>query len=234
MAPAKKALTPAQVRERRARIAAVVLGGVFLLVAVIQVPKLMKQLKGAPSQATAAAPVVSPVTSPGTPVAALTSQNVGAGQLTRFSHFAGKDPFKALVNLTAGAPAQTSTTGSQTPATKLSVVPPPTQPSVAFTQKPTGPTVPAALILYNGKKLTVALGFGFPAKHPMFRLVTLGVDTVRIGLVGGSFSNGKTTLPLQRGHKVSLSDATTGDKFVLRLVKLTTAPAPKATTPPAS
>ena len=38
MAAAKKALTPAQVRERRARIAAVVLGGVFLLVAVIQVP----------------------------------------------------------------------------------------------------------------------------------------------------------------------------------------------------
>ena len=233
MAPAKKALTPAQVRERRARIAAVVLGGVFLLVAVIQVPKLMKQLKGAPSQA-ATAPVVSPVTPPGTAVSAVTSQNVGVGQLTRFSHFTGKDPFKALVNLTAGAPAQTATTGSQTPAAKLSVVPPPTQPSVAFAQKPAGPTVPAALILYNGKKLTVPLGFGFPAKHPLFRLVTLGVDTVRIGLVGGSFANGKTTLPLQRGHKVSLSDSTTGDKFVLRLVKLTTAPAPKATSAPAS
>ncbi len=229
MAAAKKALTPAQVRERRARIAAVVLGGVFLLVAVIQVPKLLKQLKGAPSQA-ASAPVVSPVASPGTPVSAVTTQNVGVGQLTRFSHFTGKDPFKALINLAAaGAPAQTSTTASQTPGTKLSVVPPPTQPAVSFAQKPTGPTVPAALILYNGKKLTVALGFGFPAKHPMFRLVTLGVNTIRIGLVGGSFANGKTTLPLQRGHKVSLSDSTTGDKFVLRLVKLTTAPAPKAT-----
>jgi hypothetical protein len=231
MAVAKKARTPAQVRERRARIAAVVLGGVFLLVAAIQVPKLMKQLKGSSPQT--AAPVVSSVISPGAPVSALASQNVGLGQLNRFSHFTSKDPFKTLVNVTAGAPAQTAT-GNQTPAAKLSVVPPPAQPSVAFAQKPIGPTVPAALILYNGKKLTVPLGFGFPAKHPFFRLVTLGVNTIRIGLVGGSFANGKTTLPLQRGHKVSLSDSTTGDKFVLRLVKLTTAPAPKATTAPAS
>jgi hypothetical protein len=232
MAAVKKALTPAQVRERRARIAAVVLGGVFLLVAVIQVPKLMKQLKGGSSQA--AAPVVSSLTLPGTPVSALASQNVGVGQLTRFSHFSSKDPFKALVNAAAGAPAQTNPTGSQTPATKLSVVPPPAQPSVAFAEKPTGPTVPAALILYNGKKLVVPLGFGFPAKHPLFRLITLGVNTVRIGLVGGSFANGKTSMPLQRGHKVALSDSTTGDKFVLRLVKLTTAAAPKATATPAS
>jgi hypothetical protein len=232
MAAAKKALTPAQVRERRARIAAVVLGAVFLLVAAIQVPKLMKQLKGS-SSPTAAAPVVTPATTPGTPVSALASQPVDTGQLTRFSHFNGKDPFKALVNVAAGVPAQT-TSGSQTPTAKLSVTTPPAQPPVGFTQKSTGPTVPAALILYNGKKLVVPLGFGFPAKHPLFRLVTLGIKTIRIGLVGGSFANGKTTLPLQRGHKVSLSDSTTGDKFVLRLVKLTTAPAPKATTTPAS
>jgi len=177
--------------------------------------------------------VVSQVTSSGTPVSALTSPNVGSGQLSRFSHFASKDPFKALVNIAAGAGAQ-APTGAQTPASKLSVVPPPAQPSVAFAQKPSGPTVPAALILYNGKRLTVPLGFGFPAKHPLFRLVTLGVNSIRIGLVGGSFANGKTTLPLQRGHKVSLSDSTSGDKFVLRLVKLTIAPAPKATTTPAS
>jgi hypothetical protein len=228
MAAAKKARTPAQVRERRARIAAVVLGGVFLLVAAIQGPKLMKQLKGSSPQATA--PVISPVTSSGTPVSALTSPSIGVGQLSRFSHFTSKDPFKTLVDVAA---AQTAT-GSQTPASKVSVVPPPAQPSVAFAQKPSGPTVPAALILYNGKRLVVPLGFGFPAKHPLFRLVTLGVNTIRIGLVGGSFANGKTTLPLQRGHKVSLSDSTTGDKFVLRLVKLTIAPAPKATTTPAS
>ena len=233
MAGAKKARTPAQVRERRARIAAVVLGVVFLGVAAIQVPKLMKQLKGGGGPAQAAEPVVSAGPSPGTPVSALTAQNVGVGQLTKFSHFNSKDPFKALVNAAAGAPAQTAA-GSQGAATKLSVVPPASQPPVAFAEKPTGPTVPAALILYNGKRIVVPLGFGFPAKRPLFRLITLGVDTARIGLVGGSFANGKTTLPLHRGHKVSLSDSTTGDKFVLRLVKLTTAPAPKASTTPAS
>jgi hypothetical protein len=231
MAAAKKARTPAQVRERRARIAAVVLGVVFLGVAAIQVPKLMKQLKGA-GAAQATEPVVSAGASGGTPVSA-TAQNVGVGQLTRFSHFEGKDPFKALISTAAGAAAQTAA-GSQSAPAKLAVVPPPAQPSVAFAEKPTGPTVPAALILYNGKKIVVPLGFGFPAKRPVFRLITLGVDTARIGLVGASFADGKTTLPLHRGRKVSLSDSTTGDKFVLRLVKLTTAPAPKASKAPAS
>jgi hypothetical protein len=230
MAGQKKALNPAQVRERRARIAAVVLGGVFLLVAAIQVPKLLKQLNGGPSQSAAPAES-SPAASSGTPVAAFASRNVGIGQLNRFSHFNSKDPFKALVNAAAGA-AHQGASGSEGAPSKLSVVPPATQPSVAFAQKPTGPTVPAALILYNGKRIVVPLGFAFPAKHPLFRLVTLGVNTIRIGLVGGSFADGKTTLPLARGHKVSLSDSTTGDKFVLRLVKLPTAPAPKATTPP--
>ena len=135
---------------------------------------------------------------------------MGTGQLTRFSHFDSKDPFKPLVNAAVGVPAQT-TPGGQ-PGAKLSVVPPPTQPPVAFAEKPTGPTVPAALILYNGKRLIVPLGFGFPAKRPLFRLVTLGVNTVRIGLVGGSFADGKTTLPLApraQGLALELDDAAT-------------------------
>ena len=207
MAAPKKALTPAQVRERRARIAAVVLGGVFLLVAAIQVPKLLKQLKGG-GNTQAAGAVISPAVSPGTPVSALAARNVGVGQLTRFSHFAGKDPFKPLVNAAVGVPAQT-TPGGQPANPKLAVVPQPTQPPVAFAQKPTGPTVPAALILYNGKRLIVPLGFGFPAKHPLFRLVTLGVNTVRIGLVGGSFADGKTSTaarPRAQGLAVGLDD----------------------------
>ena len=89
--------------------------------------------------------------------------------------------------------------------------------------------MPAALILYNGKRQVVALGAGFPAKRPMFRLVSLGLKNVRIGLIGGSFANGKTTLALVRNRKVTLADSTTGDNFALRLVRLTTAPAPVAT-----
>ena len=89
--------------------------------------------------------------------------------------------------------------------------------------------MPAALILYNGKRQIVALGVGFPAKQPMFRLVSLGLKNVRIGLIGGSFANGKTTLALLRNRKVTLADSTSGDTFVLRLLRLTTAPAPVAT-----
>jgi hypothetical protein len=63
----------------------------------------------------------------------------------------------------------------------------------------------------------------------MFRLVSLGLKSVRIGLIGGSFGDGKTTLALVRNRKVTLADSTSGGTFVLRLIRLTTAPAPVAT-----
>ncbi len=62
----------------------------------------------------------------------------------------------------------------------------------------------------------------------MFRLVSLGLKSVRIGLIGGSFGNGKTTLALVRNRKVTLADSTNGGTYVLRLLRLTTAPAPVA------
>lgn len=233
MAP-KKPLSPAQARERRAKIAAIVLGIVFLGVAAVQGPKLMKQLSGKPADVVPAV-AETPASSGGAP--SLASSGIATGQLARFGRFALKDPFHALVkNAAPGA------TGASGPAGagQVSVVPgakPPAS-TATFSQTPGatapgGPVVPAALILYNGKKQVVVIGGTFPAKAPVFRLVSLSLKTVRIGLVGGSFANGKTTLPLPRGRKIKLSNSSTGATFVLQLVKLTTAVKPKAAAPPA-
>ena len=225
----KKARTPAEVRDRRGKIAAAVLGVVFLGVAAIQGPKLMKQLKGGGSPAPVAVAAPSSTSSSTSGVSATVAMTASTGQLTRFSLFAAKDPFKALV--TAGA-AQDATVTTSKPAGTTTTGQAGAAASATFTQTParTRRTVPAALILLNGKRHVVALGFAFPARAPLFRLVSLGVKLVRVGLVGGTFANGRSTLPLRQGEKVTLANSTTGAHYVLRLVRLTATPAPLPTT----
>jgi hypothetical protein len=231
VAPPKKR-TPAQVRDRRAKIAAVVLGVVFLGVGAIQGPKLLKQLHPSVPAAEDSAP---PPSSLGGS-ASLAAVTLAPGPLRRFTTFAIRDPFKAQVSANANAGGGGSgATGASGAAKKAAGATGATGPAATFTETATGGgatpvrTVPAALILYNGKRQLVPLGMGFPKKKPMFRLVSLGLKNVRIGLIGGSFANGKTTLALAQNRKVTLADSTNGGKFVLRLLRLTTAPAPVAT-----
>jgi hypothetical protein len=237
VAPPKKR-TPAQVRDRRAKIAAVVLGAVFLGVGAIQGPKLLKELHpSAPSAVDSAPPPSSSSSSAGS--ASLAAVTLAPGQLRRFTTFAIRDPFKAQVAAgSTGSGGSSPAPGATPKAAGANGTT--TSPAATFTETSTGAgatptrTVPAALILYNGKRQLVPLGMGFPKKKPMFRLVSLGLKNVRIGLIGGSFANGKTTLALAQNRKVTLADSTSGGKFVLRLLRLTTAPAPVATPPAGS
>jgi hypothetical protein len=243
MAPPKKP-TPAQARERRSKIAAVVLGVAFLGVTAVQGPKLLKALHSGSSAPEAAAAQTSATQSSTAPAgsastATLASATLATGQLTSFATLPPKDPFKALVSATdsstgaSGATGNAATAGSQTPAV---VTPAAGASGATFTETPATPpaaarpTVPAALIVFNGRNQVVALGAGFPKKHPVFRLVSLALNTVEIKLIGGSFANGKTTLVLTRHAKTVLSDSTSGGRFVLTLVKLTTTTPPKAST----
>ena len=127
MAAPKKALSPAQVRERRSKIAAVVLGVVFLGVAGIQGPKLLKQLSGKHAAATAAGASTSATSggaqsvADGTP--SLAAQSFVTGQLSHFARFAMKDPFHAQVK-TIGPAASVVTGASGAAGGSLAVVPP--------------------------------------------------------------------------------------------------------------
>src|SRR6266436_5416372 len=100
--------TAAQLREKRSKTLAIAFSGVFLVVLVIQGPKLMKMLHGgsAPSGGTVAGalpaganPTAPSATASGSAVAA-----VADGHLGNLSRFAFKDPFRALVSGASTAP----------------------------------------------------------------------------------------------------------------------------------
>jgi hypothetical protein len=257
MAPRRP--SPAQVRDRRARIAAVALGGVFLLIAVIQGPKLLKMLHGSSSSAIPA-PAASSAPAPGKPVsfssgASSPSLGVGGGQLQGFSLLAPKDPFHSQLPAapTAGSAAAAAppkkpatkkpATKPKTPATKTTptpataTAPPGQQPStgsVTFvTPAPTGR--PVAIVKMNGRKQIVPKGGMFPLAEPLFRVVALGPRRVQIGLVTGSFADGSRVLKLRRGHKLTLVDTTNGSRYVILFVQSTRAElnltAPSGTVP---
>lgn len=225
---AAKKLTAQQQRDRRAKIMLAVLGVVFLGVLAIQVPKLLKGGGGS------AAPPPPATTTPA-PTVALASAASASSQLTHFTRFAPKDPFKPGVKeVSSGGSSSTGASSSGTSTTPQQ--PKPTQPkqpkptplTIDVTQsKPVpAPTVPAALLRVNGKKTVLALGATFPAKAPMFRVVALGQKAIWIELIAGSLSNGKQTVRIDFGRKVTLKNVTVGTKLVLSLVKPTTAPAP--------
>lgn len=208
---AAKKLTPAQQRDRRAKIMLAVLGVVLVIVLGVQLPKF---LGGSKNAAGTTPPVTTPTaTTASAPSAALASAPT---QLQHFTRFAAKDPFK--VGYTP--PAATTPTATTPKQAKKPL-------TINITQSaPSVATVPAALMMVNGKKHVVALGAVFPKKSPMFRIVALSQKSIWIELVAGSFPNGKQTLKIDRGSKVTLDNVTADLKFVLSLVKPTTAPAP--------
>ena len=209
---AAKKLTPAQQRDRRAKIMLAVLGVVLVIVLGVQLPKFLGGSKNA-AGTTPPAATTPTATTPSPTSASLASAPT---QLQHFTRFAAKDPFKVGYTPPA-ATTPTSTTPKQTKK-PLTINITQSAPSIA--------TVPAALMMVNGKKHVVALGAVFPKKSPMFRIVALSQKSIWIELVAGSFPNGKQTLKIDRGSKVTLDNVTADLKFVLSLVKPTTAPAP--------
>ena len=212
---AAKKLTPAQQRDRRAKIMLAVLGVVLVIVLGVQLPKF---LGGSKNAADTTPPVTTPAAAAATPTAAALAS--APTQLQHFTRFAAKDPFKAGYIPPAGDPSTTPTTTNPNDKQKSLTI------NVTQSPPPAAPTVPAALMMINGKKRVVALGATFPQKAPMFRIVALSQKSIWIELVAGSFPNGKQTLKIDRGRKVTLDNVTADLKFVLSLVKPTTAPAP--------
>src|SRR5579862_2131851 len=251
---ARRRVTAAQARDRRSKKIAIALAGVFLVVCVVQVPKLMKQLRKAPpapvETSTTTTPSVSASAAPGT------SGGVTATtQLAAFSLLPAKNPFQALVagptgsgtsggssSSASGAKGSPSApkTSASTPASEKSAGTPASEKTPSSAQKPAKSSVPtvkfsvkppnAALIKTNGHGEVVAIGGGgFPSSQPMFKIVSLAKNKkgkrigVKITVLGGSFAGGDPTLVLAKGQKVTLADESDGSRYVIEVVRLTTA-----------
>jgi hypothetical protein len=249
-------LTAAQAKQAKQKKLVILLGLVFVVVAAVQGPRLLKQLHPKPAGMAAPAPGSVPATAGATGSAPAPA---ASGQLHTFSHLKLKDPFKALVTIPV-APADSSTPSgdaakSEATAAKTATETTPKAPKPATEPAASGtvsfsaaaPPPNAAIVTTNGKKQLVYVGDGFPTADPVFRLVALANKAVRVGVLGGSFTNGVPTIKVARGRTITLANQADGSRYVIKLVRLTTAapkpvpakgaspapatPAPAATTP---
>jgi hypothetical protein len=241
-------LTAAQAKAAKQKKLVILLGVIFLVVGGVQGPKFWKQLHPKPAGEAAPTPGSVPAAA-GTPTAAASA--AAPGQLQTFRHLKLKDPFKALVTVPVGdngssapaasTPEEKPSTPEEKPAAPKQPEPEPKQPKTPAEPAASGtvsfsaakPPPNAAIVTTNGRKQLVYIGDGFPTADPVFRLVALAKKAVRVGVLGGSFTSGLPTIKLARGEPVTLANEADGTRYVIKLVRLTTAapkPEPTSTT----
>lgn len=230
-----KAFDP-RAKAKRQKIVAGVLGLVLVGVLIFQAPTILGMFGGS-SSATASEPVATtqptPVatpapTTPGVPAAPAPGTSTGSaslvdsdpaptatdGQLVSFDRFESKDPFVQQLDDTpngqASSPSVPAITGAKTkdPDQDGANEQPAPQPT---------PATDEATMSVNGVKQEVPIGGTFPADDPIFKLVSVGKRTAKIGIVGGSYANGSQTITLTKGGKpVTLMNTADGTTYVLR------------------
>ena len=150
------------------------------------------------------------------------------GQLISFGRFLSKDPFKQGVappstsDGSAPAGGGTGSTGSGG-SNGGTVVPPPTGTGGGGGGSGGGgsfTTASSANIRVNGVTESVKRDTPFPASDPLFQLVSLTNTTAKIGLVAGSFSNGKKTVTLKLGKVLTLVSEPDGLRYRLKLISV--------------
>ncbi len=229
----------AAAKARKQKIVLAVAGVALVGLAVIQGPKLMKggsQPAAAPAAAAPASADPASATTAPVAVAAAASTSKPAGyvagvalpggttvrvastnQLTAFTLFEVKDPFVQQVDDQTGlaqpdasaapAAADASAADGGTAATADSGAPAAAKPE---------PVVYATIML-DGKPQQLKVKEKFPAKSPLFVLVSLKKKQAKIGVAGGSFDDGQN-VTLAFGKKVTLVDTATGVRYELKLV----------------
>ena len=244
-------LTAAQAKAAKQKKLVILLAVIFLVVAGVQGPKFWKQLHPKPAGEAAPTPGSVPAASATAPAAGAVTL-AASGQLHTFRHLKLKDPFKALVSVpVADTSSSAAAAGPATekPAPAKAAEPkqpkPASTPAASATSATSGtvsfsaakPPPNAAIVTTNGRKQLVYVGDGFPTADPVFRLVALANKAVRVGVLGGSFTNGIPTIKLASGKQVTLANEADGSRYVIELVRLTTAaqkPEPATTTPTAT
>jgi len=227
----------ADLREAKdKRMKKIAIGGAVLLAVLLafEVPKVLNR-GGASSSPAPAATTPSTPTAPGTtpPGTAAASLPTAAGtrlptsdvapkrsksQLYSFSHFAGKDPFVQQVSdptlgmaageAAASAPQGKGKTVNLTAATK--------SPQTASVR--TLATTGSVKIQVNGRIETVRVGGSFPSSNPLFRLVSVGNGTAKIGIANGSYASGAHSIALTAGRTLTLVDTADGIRYKIRLL----------------
>jgi hypothetical protein len=164
-----------------------------------------------------------------------------SGQLLSIDSFSTKDPFAQQVtevvpsdnpppvshSAPASAPATDTPSDSGAPAGTFDPLgsnpqdQDPSAPPVSTTPSVDPPaTATETTISINGVTESVAALASFPAADPVFVLESLATDgkSALISVAGGSYSNGKQTVKLQIGKRLTLQNTSDGSRYDLELL----------------
>jgi hypothetical protein len=249
---AKKTVDPLKAKQKKQKIAAGVLGVLFVGLLVFQVPRVLKKLHPAAPPApaatsttpagtpTLAAPTLagadaSSGATDGSSLTASAAPAVQDGQLASFSLFASKDPFaqqlsdeKASSSSSSSSSSSGGSSGSGSGSGSGSAV--------------SGAKAPApgsAVISMNGTLYSVPVDTDFPQASatdssivPLFHLISLTAHSAKISIVGGSYANGAPAVTLTENKPVTLMNTADGTRYklILKPVGTAVASAPAAPT----
>lgn len=201
----------------------IVAGVLLVALLAIQLPKLMggdSTPAATPAASTAADTAPATTTAASETVASLVGASAtkpGKAQLASFSLFETKDPFVQQIKDAAAA------TGSGTASTKGAG-----SAAKGGTAKAPVDGPAYATVSVNGEPEALQLKSEFPVDDPLFRLVALTDKAAKIGIAGGSLTDGKT-VTLRKGKKLTLVNTATGARYTLDLLYTGTTPEETAT-----
>ena len=232
-------------KARKQKILAAGLGVVLVGVLIFQAPTILGMFKGSSSTTTPAPAPAAPAAPPATPGAAPTpaapapassaqlvdsdvAPEPAEGQLVSFDRFESKDPFIQQVGgggaVGTSAPAETSAAPKENEGIASGDKGQAGQgPTLTQTQtpEPQAASTRTAKISVNGVSEDVEVSGTFPESDPIFKLVSVKGNTVKVGIVDGAYATGAPTITLREGGKpVTLMNTADGTTYVLRLVSV--------------
>jgi hypothetical protein len=207
-----------QTKQRQVVILAVgglILGGLLLF----QLPRTLKTLRGsesAPAPATEQ-PAPTPVTpgTPPTPVPVTTPPSPRAASLTRFK---SKDPFVQQINPNATSGTSESS-ASSSPSSSGSASEPSSFRALGSASRSSAGQ-DNATIAVNGAEEIVGVSKTFPKANPVFKLVSIGNGTAKVGIATGTLRGGSETVTLTKGEPLTLLNTVDGKRYKLELVSV--------------
>ena len=177
------------------------------------------------------------------------SSEAAEGQLVAFDRFVGKDPFRQQVTANAASGGDTGaradaggeddTAGEDDPGGEddaggpgdanggssgsgedVTVAPPVGGGGGNGDDDGSSSAPKTATIDVNGTREAVRVEGPFPATDPIFKLVSLGAKSAKIGLVNGEFSTGVQTIKLVLAKPVTLVSQPDGLRYTITLVSV--------------
>jgi hypothetical protein len=206
-----------QTKQRQAVMLAVgglILGGLLLF----QVPRTLEMLRGsesAPAPATQQ-PTPTPVTPGAPPSPVPVTPPPPSPHVASLLRFKSKDPFVQQINPNATSGSSESGGSSPPP-------PPSASPSEASSFRALGSAnqnasgQKSATIAVNGADEVVGVSKTFPKANPVFKLVSVGNGTAKVGIATGKLRGGAETVTLTKGEPLTLLNTVDGKRYKLEL-----------------